>query len=99
VNTPDQHHRAILQDIAQRAIRGRQFGNPLNSYDDDVIAALGDAQVIQILGPGEAKRELEKRLESKGHKGLVVSLETVDKMTDRQIAAKVRERFLLERKG
>jgi hypothetical protein len=80
-------------DGASEDIRDRQFENHLNSYYDDVIAAIRDAQAIQIFGPGEAKGELEKRLESKGHKGLVVSLETVDKMTDRQIAAKVRERF------
>jgi hypothetical protein len=46
-----------------------------------------------IFGPGEAKGELEKRLVNKGLGGRVVGIETVDKMTDRQIAAKVRQRF------
>jgi hypothetical protein len=46
---------------------------------------------VQIFGPGEAKGELKKRLESKGFKGHILAVETVDKMTDRQIAAKVRE--------
>jgi hypothetical protein len=84
---------------ASEDIRNRQFGNHLNSYYDEVIAILRDAQAIQIFGPGEAKGELEKRLESQGLKGLVVGIETVDKMTDRQIAAKVRERFLSVKKG
>jgi len=46
------------------------------------------------LGPGEAKTELEKRLESEKLDGHIVGVETVDKMTDGQIAAKVRQRFL-----
>ncbi len=74
-------------------VRDRQFMNHLNSYYDDVIACIGDAKSIQIFGPGEAKGELEKRLESEEFKGRIVGIETVDKMTDRQIAAKVREHF------
>ena len=72
-------------------VRDRQFGNQLNSYYDAVIAVIQDGESIQIFGPGEAKGELKKRLESKDLGGRIVSVETVDKMTDRQIAAKVRE--------
>ena len=75
-------------------VRDRQFGNHLNSYYDRVVAVLRGADSIQIFGPGEAKGELSKRLEHEGLKGHVLSVETVDKMTDRQIAAKVREHFL-----
>ena len=75
-------------------MRDRQFGNHLNSYYAEVIAVIRDADAIQIFGPGEAKGELEKRLERERLKGHIVGIETVDKMTDRQIAAKVRERFL-----
>ena len=74
-------------------VRDRQFENQLNSYYDTVIAFIRDGDSIQIFGPGEAKGELEKRLEGKELSGRIVSVETVDKMTDRQIAAKVRERF------
>jgi len=74
-------------------VRDRQFENRLNSYYDDVIAVIRDGDSIHIFGPGEAKGELEKRLESKELGGRIVSVETVDKMTDRQIAAKVRERL------
>jgi len=45
------------------------------------------------IGPGKAKRELGKRLESQRLGGCIVSIETVDKMTDRQIASKVRQHF------
>ena len=74
-------------------MRDRQFGNRLDKYYDEVVALLRDAESIQIFGPGEAKGELEKRLERAGLKGRIESVETVDKMTDRQIAAKVRERI------
>lgn len=87
------------EDGSSEDVRDRQFGNHLNSYYDEVIAVIRDAYSIQIFGPGEAKGELEKRLESKGLKRLIVGVETVDKMTDRQIAAKVRERFPATNKG
>jgi hypothetical protein len=82
------------EDGSAEDMRDRQFENHLNSYYDDVIACLREAESIQIFGPGEAKGELETRLENVGLKGRIVEIETVDKMTDRQIAAKVRQRFL-----
>ncbi len=81
------------EDGSQEDVRDRQFGNHLNSYYAEVIAIIRDADAIQIFGPGEAKGELEKRLEHEGLKGHIVGIETVDKMTDHQIAAKVREHF------
>src|SRR5688500_15863227 len=74
--------------------RDRRFTGHLNKYYDDVIARIREADSILILGPGEAKVELETRLGSEGLGGRVVGIETVDKMTDRQIAARVRLRFL-----
>ena len=75
-------------------VRDRKFGNHLNSYYDEVIAYIRDADSIQIFGPGEAKGELEKRIEHEGLKAHILAIETADKMTDRQISAKVRNRFL-----
>ena len=82
------------QEGSAEDMRDRQFADHLRKYYDDVIACIRDAESIQIFGPGEAKGELEKRLESKELGGRIVGIETVDKMTDRQIAAKVRQRFL-----
>jgi stalled ribosome rescue protein Dom34 len=82
------------EDGSKEDVRDRQFENHLNSYYDGVIAAIRDADSIQIFGPGEAKGELRKRLEQEGLKSRVLAIETADKMTDRQIAAKVREHFL-----
>ena len=81
------------EDGSTEDVRDRQFGNHLNSYYDQVITVLRDANTIQIFGPGEAKGELNKRLEHAGLKEHVLAVETVDKMSDRQISAKVRERF------
>ena len=72
--------------------RERHFEGQLNQYYDEVIAHIRDAEAILILGPGEAKGELKARLEHGGLGARIVGVETVDKMTDRQIAAKVRER-------
>ena len=80
-------------DGSAEDMRDRRFESHLNAYYDRVVAAVRGADSIQIFGPGEAKGELRRRLEREGLSGNVLALETVDKMTDRQIAAKVRERF------
>ena len=77
------------EDGSSEDVRDRQFGNHLNNYYDEVIAVVRDANSIQIFGPGEAKGELEKRLQHAGLKTHILAIETVDKMTDHQIAAKV----------
>lgn len=71
----------------------RKVENDRKDYYDDVIAALSGAASILILGPGEAKGEFNKRIKSKKLRGVAVELATADKMTDRQLAAKVREHF------
>ena len=73
--------------------RERRFTGKLNIYFDAVIAAIRSAESILILGPGEAKGELKKRLERAKLGGHIIGMETADKMTDRQIAAKVRAHF------
>jgi stalled ribosome rescue protein Dom34 len=73
--------------------RDRRFASHLDQYYDQVISHIRDADSILIFGPGEAKGELKKRLESKGLGGRIVAVETTDKMTERQIAAKVRAYF------
>jgi hypothetical protein len=75
-------------DSRQRTLTGH-----LNLYYDAVIASIREAESILIFGPGEAKGELKKRLERDKLGGRIVGFETVDKMTDRQIVAKVRKHF------
>ena len=66
----------------------------LNKYYDEVLSYIRNAESILIFGPGEAKVELKKRLESMKLHKRIVGFKTVDKMTDNQIVAKVRQRFI-----
>jgi hypothetical protein len=83
---------AAQEDSAEDQ-RDARFTGHLNKYYDQVISCIRDAESILIFGPGEAKAEIQKRLENEGLGERVVGIETVDKMTDRQIAARVRQHF------
>jgi hypothetical protein len=85
---PYEPQQVPADDSRQKALTGH-----LNIYYGAVIASIRDAESILIFGPGEAKGELKKRLERIDLGGRIKSVETVDKMTDRQIAAKVRRYF------
>jgi stalled ribosome rescue protein Dom34 len=61
-------------------------------YFDDVAACIRGAEAVLILGPGEAKGEFSKHIQGKKIRG-VVEVETTDKMTARQLAAKVTQHF------
>ncbi len=75
-------------DTRQRVLTGH-----LNTYYKAVAACLRDAEAILLFGPGEAKGELRKRLEKSAMGERIVAFETADKMTDRQVAAKIRRHF------
>jgi hypothetical protein len=85
---PYEPHHVQAQDSRQRTLTGH-----LNIYYDAVIASIRDAEAILIFGPGEAKGELKERLEKHSLGGRIAGVETVDRMTDRQVAAKVRTYF------
>jgi len=73
--------------------RQRARTGELNTYYDEVILQIRDADSILIIGPGTAKHELQKRLEENRLGSKVVGVETVDNLTEPQIAAKVRQHF------
>ncbi|NVN90068.1 MAG: hypothetical protein HXX11_05630 [Desulfuromonadales bacterium] len=81
------------QQVPADDSRQRTFTGQLNSYYDTVIASIRDAESLMIFGPGEAKDELKERLDGNKLGERIVAVETADKMTDRQIAAKVRLYF------
>jgi hypothetical protein len=83
-----------LKEVTSEDQRDRKFGNNLNKFYDEIISNIRGADSIQIFGPGEAKGELEKRIAREGLKAHILAVEAMDKMTDRQILAKVREHFL-----
>ncbi len=70
-----------------------QFTVHINKFYDKVIAQIRSAGSILIIGPGEAKSELKKRIAHEKVRLQIIGIESADKMTDRQIAAKVRRRF------
>jgi stalled ribosome rescue protein Dom34 len=72
----------------------KRLADHLNNYYDEVVNYICDAESILIFGPGEAKDELKKRLESRKLYQRVVGFETADKMTDNQIVVKIRQHFL-----
>jgi hypothetical protein len=70
-----------------------KFTEQLNKFYDKVIARIRAAKAVLIFGPGEAKGELEKRIIHEKVRVPIVCIETADKLTDRQIATKVRKYF------
>ena len=81
-------------DRRQRALTGE-----LNVFYDSVIAVLRESHAVLRTGPGEAKDELHSRLKTMKLGGRVVAAMTEDKMTDPQIAAKVRDHFRVDPPG
>jgi hypothetical protein len=72
----------------------KQKENHFSGYYDGIVSMLRNADLIWIFGPGEAKTELKKRLDQADLGGRIVSVEAVNKMTDRQIVAKVRQHYM-----
>ena len=71
-----------------------RFRQQLKKYYQQVISALTDANSIFIMGPGEAKIELEKAIRKyKSMKNRILKVETVDKMTKNQMIAYVRKYY------
>ena len=78
-------------------IRQRKYTAKLNQFYDEVIASLGHCQSILIMGSGEAKTELRKRMETQPVDAVEISVEPADRMTEPQIVARVREYMNLTR--
>ena len=96
--TSDMEHYVLYSTIvpgdgSPENVRDRRFWNHLGEYYEKIMEDIRDATEIQIFGPEIAKFELQKRLESEGLDGHIVSIEEVGKLTDFQIATKVQTRF------
>jgi hypothetical protein len=70
----------------------------LNHYYGEIVKNIRDAESVFIMGPGEAKHELEKRMTRSRIKNRIAKIETAGKLTERQIMAKIR-RFFKERES
>jgi stalled ribosome rescue protein Dom34 len=86
-------HKYTPNDFIAEDRRERKLVGLRKEVYDEVLACIRGADSLLILGPGEAKGEFSKYIKAKKVRGVVVELETTDKMTDRQLAAKVNEHF------
>jgi hypothetical protein len=69
-----------------------RFKLQLNKYYQQVISTLKTADSILIMGPGQAKIELEKVIKrDKSIQKRILKVETADKMTKNQMIAYVRK--------
>ncbi len=102
VTGEDQETKIIHSDIEKHGQGGNQADDTklqvlthhLNSFYEQVIVHLHEAESVFIFGPGEAKGELEKSLAKNQRDSRVVTVETADKMTDPQIVEKIKKHFL-----
>jgi hypothetical protein len=90
----DADSRSQSTQIPADDTRDRAFTKHLDTYYDEVLASIHDAESVLLLGPGEAKGEIKKRMEKNKSHRQIMDVETADKMTNPQIAAKVRQHFL-----
>jgi hypothetical protein len=75
-------------DSRQRSLTGH-----LNQYYDAVIALLPHDVSLLLFGPGEAKGEFHTHIVKTLPAARILAVETDDKMTDKQVIAKVRTHF------
>jgi len=73
--------------------RDKRFAGQLHNYYGKVVSSLRDAKSILILGPGEAKVEFKALLDLEALGGRIAGIKSADKMTDRQLASKIRQHF------
>jgi hypothetical protein len=82
------------QEIAVDGKLEDRIKRQLRQYYQGIIKKIEGADRIYIFSPGEAKVELKKEIEKlKEFAGKIEKVESADKMTHRQIAAKVRTFF------
>jgi len=80
-------------NISGKGKQDREFRSFLSAYYEGVTSLIRHADSIWIFGPGEAKGELEKHLQYDQLNAHIVGIESMEKMTDRQITAKVRQHY------
>ncbi len=82
------------QQVASDSKMEARHRQQLGRFCQKIIEAVAGAYKIILMGPGEAKVQLKKAMDkSKALSESLVHMETCDKMTHRQIAARVREFF------
>jgi hypothetical protein len=71
----------------------RVFSKGLKEFYQEVLLHIKEARSVLIFGPAEAKGEFHKTMEQYNLHGRVAVIESADKMTDGQFAARVKAYF------
>jgi stalled ribosome rescue protein Dom34 len=95
-----EHVHIVPSSTEQRQIHRRSGGTGQKATDDrqffdDIVAAIGDAREILVVGPGSAKTEFKKDLDKRHAKvaGLVVGVESADHPSVDDLLASARKYF------
>ena len=81
------------RDVPADDIREREFDGHLKVYYDKIISRIRGADAVLILGPGESKTELKKRMVKEKLGGRIAGVLPADKMSSNRIAAEIRDYF------
>ncbi|MBN1822725.1 MAG: hypothetical protein JW803_00235 [Endomicrobiales bacterium] len=81
------------RNVTPDDIQERVFTEHSGIFFKKIILRLRGAESILIFGPGESKGGLVKKINNSGLSGRIAVTQTSGKMTDNQIAAKVRGYF------
>lgn len=82
------------QDVFPEDQVQRKFELHLARFYEEVLTAIAESAEIFIMGPGDAKLELRKHLGKAGVTARIpVAVEAADKLTKRQVIARVRSHF------
>jgi hypothetical protein len=83
----------------QRDVRDRKYDQELLLYYDSVIANFPTIGQVLIMGPGEAKIELQNRVNYRGHGNRIAEVATADNLTEPQLVAYLRHYYEGSRAG
>jgi hypothetical protein len=85
---------SVAQSVSNEHTDEERRKHQYHIFYKNVIKILGDSDAIVIFGPGEAKTELAKEMETTGvFLGKVRGVETLDRVTEKQFIAHVKDFF------
>lgn len=90
---PAERHSKGRGDLVSENKTQARWRQGLSRYIKQVARKLGEAERIYIAGPGRAKQELFKELVLLGHGDRIVKIDTADRMTHKQLTARVKSVF------
>ncbi len=85
----------VAQSVSNEHVADERRKHQYHAFYQKVIGLLGDSASIALLGPGEAKIELAKEIERVSElRNKVAVVEICDRLTEKQLIAKVKGFFL-----